>query len=91
MTGGIGFSRQGRQSFEDNRKLLKANEPHYRSKKDKYFSKRKINYKITKEDIHYLIMVKRAKAKQAIRSKIGVYFILITIVLLFLWYMYSFH
>lgn len=85
MTGGIGFSRQGKQSFDDNRKLLKATEPYYRSKKESFFSRRKIKFKITKEDIHYLMMVKKAKAKQAVRNRIGVFFVLLAIVILIVW------
>ncbi|MDW3211599.1 MAG: hypothetical protein R8N23_17135 [Reichenbachiella sp.] len=85
MTGGIGFSRQGKQSFDDNRKLLKATEPYYRSKKDRFFSRRKIKFKVTKEDIHYLIMVKKAKAKQAFRNRVGIFFVLLAVVILIVW------
>lgn len=87
MTGGIGFSRQGKQSFDDNRKLLKSTEPLYRSNREKYFSKRKLKFKITKEDIHYLMLVKKAKAEQAIRTKIGVYILLFAFVFIVLWLM----
>ncbi|SMD36668.1 hypothetical protein SAMN04488029_3017 [Reichenbachiella faecimaris] len=85
MSGGIGFSKQGRQSFDDNRKILKATQPYYRSKKDKFFSKKNVKFKVTKEDIHYLIMVKKAKTKQAVRNKIGVFFVLLAIVILIIW------
>ncbi|MEP2025974.1 MAG: hypothetical protein ABJH98_02435 [Reichenbachiella sp.] len=85
MTGGIGFSRLGKKSFEDNRKLLKATQPYYKSKKDKFSTKGKIKFKISKEDIHYLILVKKAKAKQAARNKIGVFFLLLAIVIVILW------
>lgn len=85
MTGGIGFSRQGKQSFDDNRKLLKGTEPYYRSKKDKFFSKKKVKFNLTKEDVHYLIMVKKAKAKQANRNKTGVFLMLLVVVVLIVW------
>ncbi|WP_420581827.1 hypothetical protein [Reichenbachiella sp.] len=87
MTGGIGFSRQGRQSFDDNRKLLKDTQPFYKTKKDKYFSKKKTKFKVTREDIHYLMMVKKAKAKQAVRNKIGVFIMLLAVVILIIWLM----
>lgn len=87
MTGGVGFSRQGKQSFDDNHRLLKATEPYYRSKRDKFFTKRETKFKVTKEDIHYLMMVKKSKAKQAVRNKIGVFFLLLAIVILIIWLM----
>lgn len=80
MTGGIGFSRQGRQSFEDNHKLgkIRANS----SKPGVFLERKEGEETALTESIAYLQSLREKRRK--VQLWIGSIVTLIAILLLFL-------
>ena len=61
MTGGIGFSRQGTESFRQNHDLLKKKAPFQRIKENKFISRQKLNIRVTPQFLDDLHKIKKER------------------------------
>ena len=84
MSGGVGFSRSARKSFDENRNLVKKKEP-FQKIKDNPFIKEsgKRSIKISPQLIEKLIGIKNSKKEaQSISGKILAFFVIFFLVLI---------
>ena len=64
MTGGIGFSRQGSQSFNSNRSILRKKEPFQRVKENEFVHPPKLKTKISRKVYNQLLSIKNKREER---------------------------